>query len=160
MPIDPQHLKRMMGGEIVDIPPFCLVCGYNLTGAVSDRCPECGHYFVHEEWRAQIVEIKKQADQLKEANEWMNRAILLAIAGVVVLLVSYLTRGGCVSLSLRGFAAIIGFSNVFLGLGVFRTHQLPVFFRDELALSPKYSLAVISIVAGVIILMGAAFASW
>lgn len=27
-------------------PNTCHYCGYNLTGLVENRCPECGHYFV------------------------------------------------------------------------------------------------------------------
>lgn len=36
-------------GSIERMAGFCMMCGYDLTGNVSGRCPECGHYTV-ESW--------------------------------------------------------------------------------------------------------------
>lgn len=150
MPIDLHHLKRLMGDEAPgDIPPFCLTCGYNLTGMVSDRCPECGHYFVQKEWRQQVSILKRQIDDLKIVNERAKLGIKIGLSGVILLFFSFLTLGGCISMALNGITVIIGFSSLFMGIGVFRLKQLPKALRDQELITPDTPLAMKSILLGI-----------
>ena len=68
--------------------PRCGNCGYNLTGAPSNRCPECGKLFVEAGVITQAAEAPRPKPQA-----WVS----LAVMAVVLLLVFYGVLRGCVA---------------------------------------------------------------
>ncbi len=82
MPINPQELEHMLENRGGSAPPFCVSCGYNLTGAVSSRCPECGCRFVGAEWRDKVEEINRRLYEARRAHEWLRPALGLAASGI------------------------------------------------------------------------------
>ena len=86
MPFDRAELEHMAGCDKPDdVAPFCLTCGYNLTGVVSARCPECGHYFDFKEWQKQVAELKSQIRDVENAVRCVPNGLKVAIGGAVVL---------------------------------------------------------------------------
>ncbi len=158
MTIDHIELERLTGGPTdTAIPPFCVACGYNLTGLLSDRCPECGTVFVAAEWRVEAARINRLAARIRDANEWVHNGSKVVAAGVVLLVVILLVRGSWAEAFARIAAAICGTSATFLGIGVFRVKRLPLWAYERLAPSPAYAYAVGICVSGAIIVVLAGF---
>lgn len=153
MAIETQELDRLAGGRPSPVPPFCLGCGYDLTGAVSAQCPECGRVFVAKEWWQNVAEIQGRAHQMKEINEWVSHGLKLAVASLVVSLIPLLIGPSCMAHVLEILAVLGGIPAVLLGLGAFRAKRLPAWARARMALSPDYTRAV-----GAVLLGGAAVA--
>lgn len=132
-----------------DVPPFCLTCGYNLTGSVSDRCPECGQVFVHKEWQREVDRIKLQVSEAKDSILLASVGLKVAVAGLVIRVLGVMWgAGGLVAWAGRGIAMVCGVAAVFLGLGALRAGRLPVWVREHFDLKPKPSTAVGAITAG------------
>ena len=149
MPLETEQLGQMAGGDQPDaVPPFCVACGYDLTGAVSKRCPECGCVFVGKEWRQKVAQIQRQVVELREANDWVRYGLRLAVAGVILLLIAIPLQGTWGASLLRGLAAICGGAALFLGLGLFRIKRLPPWAYVQLGLLPNHRTAIGTILLG------------
>ena len=101
----PRHLP------VPENPPLhCLQCGYNLTGLVSRRCPECGtHFKVRSLPRPATIE-EQDRTAIHSDRIAFRGGILLLIVGTVAPMV-FLDGSGGSSVSLRflmvGCSAII-----------------------------------------------------
>jgi hypothetical protein len=68
----------------------------------------------------------------------------------------YLTGNACVKILLMLGGAGCGVSAVFLALGVFRAQRVPDWARERLETGPNYSLAVLTVLLGVLAIAAAA----
>ncbi len=151
MSIDPKHLTSMTGGqEHKVIPSICQQCGYNLTGAVSDRCPECGHNIIPKQQKEIENQLLQNIEELKNANKNAQTGLYISFVGAGALLVSLLLSGSCVSIALKGIAFVAGFTSIFLGLGVFRARRIPTAIQEHLSFSPLTQVATPAILLGIV----------
>lgn len=160
MPFTREQLESM--AEIRSsspIPPFCTGCGYDLTGAVSDRCPECGKVFIRKEWQQCAAQLKQQLRELQEAGQWVRIGLWTVGGGAVVAFAGLFARDGCLKIVLHGVAGISAFVGISLALNLFRTGRLPPWVRDQMGVLRRYSVpAVVTIILGVGVLALAIFA--
>ena len=140
-----------------DAPPYCIGCGYDLTGAVSERCPECGRYFVRKEWREHVAGIKRRMHEVEEANYWAILGLQGAGAGIVLLILCVVVEQGYSVMFFRGVAGLLGAAAVLLGIGVFRAGRLPEWARQRLKYPPNKTIACGAILVGLVDLALALF---
>lgn len=144
-----------------DIPPFCLTCGYNLTGSVSDRCSECGQVFVHKEWKREVDRIKEQVSEAKDSILLASVGLKVAIAGLVIRVIGVvLGADGLVAWAGRGIAMVCGVAAVFLGLGALRAGMLPARVREHFDFKPKPSMAIGAITSGAVLVAIGLMSPW
>lgn len=138
MAIDTHILDLLMGNEWdPNIQPFCLHCGYDLTGSVSDRCPECGMAFSHREVVREAYALKTKIRQLMTIDHWIKAGFYVGIAGAVPVLAFVLFKlagaGGALELFSRIIGVMCGVPSICMGLSVLRILQLPPWAREKLA---------------------------
>ncbi|UCE60303.1 MAG: hypothetical protein JSU63_00865 [Phycisphaerales bacterium] len=148
MPIKIEQLERMSTQDPGLIPPFCVSCGYSLVGAVSQRCPECGAYFVAKEWRQKVAQVKRCLEQINEAKVWVRIGVKIALAGWLLWLLSIFFGGPLSGPFLRGIAAICGMIATFLGLSAVRAMSLPKWMRELVEIKLDYSMTIADIIIG------------
>ncbi len=157
MPIEHRELDQIVGPKPGPIPPFCVRCGYNLLGAVSTRCPECGQTFVAKEWQQRAAEYVHFGNQIRTANEWADRGLYIAVAAALVTAFRFAFAGSCMSEVCRILVAITGVCCVFLGIGTYRVPRLPDWVTEQLAPQPKRDIGSILILAGLVFVGVSAF---
>ena len=150
MPIDPQELEHLLENRGGSAPPFCVSCGYNLTGAVSSRCPECGCRFVGAKWRDKVEEINRRLYEARRAHEWVRAALGIAAASVAMVALANFLRGSSFGMLLRVLALMGGVTGTFLGLAVFRVGRLPDWALAQLKEPPRYAVAAGTILLGLL----------
>ncbi len=143
--IDTHHLELMMGRDWRgELPPVCLECGYDLTGCVSDRCPECGIYFSRRELAEFINNLKLELRVLRSINDWIKTGFWLGSVALACLLLGW-TFGRLwaplLTPIIRVFACLFAFPAFCLSLSVLRILRLPAWSRQWISVPVRYELA-------------------
>ncbi len=152
--IDTHILDLLMGGDWhPDLHPFCLHCGYDLTGSVSDRCPECGHAFSRKEIEREAYALKTQLRQLDTVNDCVRIGFRLGVIGSALVVPTVLFKWtGWWGAALGSVAGIVcGVAAFFLGLTVLRLARLPAWARQRLPTPVNYGMAYGAVFLGVIL---------
>ncbi|MEK6676332.1 MAG: hypothetical protein AABZ47_11845 [Planctomycetota bacterium] len=152
------ELNHMVGDDLLDpkkhrdVPPLCLKCGYNLTGAISTRCPECGYTINRKRLRQEVIDLKFRAKTLKGIKEWSQAGFAVALLAAILSLVRILlpsTSAGLLLNTIFRFACIVcGLIGVSLGASVLRVLRLPSWLREQESLEPNYLLVIGAICFG------------
>jgi ribosomal protein L37E len=141
--------RRFNRREEDRVHPFCLICGYDLYGTPSDRCPECGSPFYESEWRREITAKQEKIHEVAHTLEWLPMAWKTAAVGGAIRLTSLLPMiPSFAAWWCRLITVLCGVIAFFLGLNILRIHDLPVWARKRFALDSNYMAAVVSIVGG------------
>lgn len=148
--IEYDELNRISGGARPKstVAPFCIECGYNLSGAVSAQCPECGTLFDRKRWEELSRLVARRVEQLREANEWANHAMVLAVGAACTEILCWVGRYSLLSLIASPLAWLGGFISFFLGLAVFRAAPWAVLAPTSQPLKPDRQTALIDVVLG------------
>ena len=155
MVIDPKYLDHLVGRkDHDDVTPFCLACGYNLTGSVSARCPECGTFIDVTKWRDQTTAMKTRIRQTEDGFIWVVMGRNLALVGLAIRLVTLAVGyGGAMAAVGRFLAFMAGFCAFFLGLSAFRQRSLPAWAREQLKNKPAWHMAATAIGVGALLVI-------
>lgn len=154
--IEYDELNRLTGARPKStVAPFCIECGYNLSGAVSAQCPECGTLFDRKRWEELSRLVARRVEQLREANEWANHAMFLAAGAACSELFCWVARGSLFCLIINPLAWLGGFVSFFMGLAVVRAAPWAVLAPTTQPLKPDRQAAMIDIVLGAGAMAGA-----
>ena len=85
--IERRHFRRACAVELLIRgirPSGCFECGYNLTGTVSDHCPECGAALATD-GQPRHTHLKHQTDQVPRKVKW---GLICAVIGVALCFVA------------------------------------------------------------------------
>ena len=150
--IDTDILDLLMGDQWhPDLHPFCLYCGYDLTGSVSNRCPECGRAFSRRELEKAAYKLKAEIRQLDSINEVLQVALVLGIVGMAVVVPTVVLKWtgpwGAVLGKLFGVAC--GVAAFFTGLTVVRLLKVPPWARRKLKTPVDYGKAYGAVFLGI-----------
>ena len=147
---DPVHPVTPGGAPKPTFHPACLTCGYDLRGSKLDRCPECGNTFVYREWERAVRDVKSRITETEELLWWSNRAWIIAIAGVAMLVVCLIPGvGAAMRIMLRGAALLCGVGGCLSGVNFFRKSRIPEWAAEHLTVQPSFGSAFVGLLGGI-----------
>jgi predicted RNA-binding Zn-ribbon protein involved in translation (DUF1610 family) len=150
MPIEPGELDRMTGRMWTSsLPPVCPRCGYNLTGSVSKRCPECGGVFRMKDLRRGALDAQRLLEEARRADHAARGGLMIVGLGVALFLLGKLLGGYGSEMLGRICGLVCGFVAVFLGMSVFRVARIPEWAQDHLESQPSRTLAAVTVLSAV-----------
>ena len=161
MPFSYDELDRVVAGDAIPtIPPTCPNCGYDLRGATSTQCSECGHITLRKEAAQQAASTKRAIAEYKEALEWGRRGMYVGAIGLGAAVVGMVLPSGWLQPLLRLVSLLAGPIAFFLGLSVFRAKDQPQIGLDENKESVSHSSSGLAVVFGTADFLCAIFGPW
>ena len=152
--------REAAGDRSTAIPPMCSNCGYDLRGAVSRNCPECGHITTRQEIAQQTAQTKRAIADYTEALEWGRRGMKVGAVGLVAVGWGLLLPSGWLQPLLRMVSFLAGPIAFFLGLSVFRAQTQHPPIRDQLQTTASHTPSGLAVVFGIADCLSAIFGPW
>ena len=136
--------------------PRCVVCGYDLHGSVSDRCPECGNPIDDEETQRLAEELRYKLAELDSSLQSTPVAWKLVVVGACLQIIrSFLLLGWLTSAMARVAILFCGIKAFLLVWRVFRLRSIPLWARGRLNFRPNVILCCIGLVGGLLLIAAA-----
>ncbi len=156
--MDYRYLDRLAGRPrpAHNEHPRCVVCGYDLHGSVSDRCPECGNLIDDEETQRLAEELRFKLAEIDNSLQWTPVAWKLVVVGACLQLVRWsLLLGWLASATARLAILTCGTSALLVAVKVFRVRSIPLWARERLNFKPNVVLCSIGLVGGLLLIAAA-----
>ena len=137
--------------EVATLDLYCLECGYNLTGNITSRCPECGSPFSLRELEQTVERVRIQMMELESINAWNHLALRTAVIGVALSIIATIL-GKVGSPALAAFAKLFSLSAgvgcIAMALGTLRVYSLPCWARGRMKERIDYGVACQALAVG------------
>lgn len=144
----------MTGGDVhtdSDLTLFCLKCDYNLTGIVSDRCPECGEAI---DWD----NIRSQMEYARAAYSNSKALLLLSVPAISIAVRILLTSTApkAIGLLVGGLLYLsIPYAPV---MSCYLSWKLQVCRNSQMGINPYTKIGAVRFIFGALLMLLAQFA--
>ncbi|RJP34806.1 MAG: hypothetical protein C4547_10385 [Phycisphaerales bacterium] len=150
--IDPHELDVMLGGAWhPDLHPLCTRCGYDLTGSVSDRCPECGGSFSRRQIEREAYALKNRIRQLDFVPGVIDAGMWVCAVGAVLsvpVIVFNAWLGVALPFLARGLAWGCGCTGFLMAMSCLQALRIPPWARSKLKTPIDFRRAVMAMMLG------------
>lgn len=133
---------------VEDRPPRCPGCGYDLRGAPSRACPECGLKVSVGELSYEAKRARREAMQFRDVNWRIRCGLVVGLSIAVVTALSWKWQMGGITLVI---GVLGGLTTVGMGSQGLRVNGLSAHARQYLREEPNVMLAICVMVLGVLV---------
>ncbi len=160
MTLNWDELEQIRGKQEwrIPIPPTCPSCGYNLTGLISNRCPECGLVFNWRIVRHRAARVWSAVNALRHANRDAIGGLKIVGFGWALMLPVAIFGLGILGCFVRVIIACAGVLALVLGSQVLNIRRVPKWARVYIEGPPaKVPIGVTTMVLSLVLLRAVTF---